>query len=59
MFYLLKKQEKLWQRRTYCLAIYEGDSIKKETAPVSGHFGMQGPVAPARGEELKEVVSRV
>lgn len=29
--------------------------MRKETAPVSGRFAIQGSVAPAGGEELKKV----
>ena len=33
--------------------------MRKETAPVSGSFGIHGSVAPAGGKELQKVVSRV
>ncbi|KAI3374079.1 hypothetical protein L3Q82_022645 [Scortum barcoo] len=34
-------------------------SLRKETVPVSGCFGVQSSVAPAGGEEVKQVMSRV
>ncbi|KAI3370831.1 hypothetical protein L3Q82_007357 [Scortum barcoo] len=35
------------------------DSLRKETVLVSGCFGVQSSVAPAGGEEVKQVMSRV
>ena len=39
--------------------IHYSDGKGEETVPVSGGFGVQRSVAPARGEELEQIMSRV
>ncbi len=41
------------------LTVHQSDSLWKETVYVSGCFGVQSSVAPSRGEEWEQAVSRV
>jgi len=39
--------------------VHQSDGQWTEAVPVSGGFGVQGSVAPTRGEELEQLVSGV
>ena len=39
--------------------VHKSDGKVEKTVPVSGGFGVQRSVAPARGEELEQIMSRV
>ena len=41
------------------LTVHQGDGKGEETVPVSGGFGVQCSVAPTRGENMEQVMSRV